>query len=286
MKFKKFVKKNFTSIVLCLIFAIGLGLICYPTFANWWNSWNAAHVSAGYEQAVENMSSSEREEMYAAAEEYNKELLTDPNRFTPSTEKSEQYNSILDVSGTGVIGSISIPAVKIDLPIYHGTSDTVLAVGAGHLEGSSLPIGGLGTHAVITGHRGLPSAKLFTDLDHVVEGDYVVINVLNEKRTYQVDTIRIVLPSEVSSLTIDPEKDQVTLVTCTPYGVNTHRMLITGHRVENPKEFELTREANQINSKMVALFIAIPLLVILFVWLMWSDRKKKNIGKEVDEDEE
>lgn len=174
------------------------------------------------------------------------------------------------------MGTVVIPSVKIELPIYHGTSEEVLAVGAGHLEGSSLPIGGTGTHTVITGHRGLPSAKLFTDLDQVVEGDYVILKVLNETLTYQIDTIRIVLPEEVESLNIDPEQDLCTLVTCTPYGVNTHRMLLTGHRVENLKEWTAVADTHQVDAKMVALFIAIPILILLFIVLMVRSRRPKG----------
>ena len=274
------------TILLGLIFLAGIGLICYPTFANWWNSWNSFRVGESYEKKIESMSTEDLERFLTEAKSYNTELMNNSGRYWLTDEEQARYDKILDVSGSGVMGSINIPSVKITLPIYHGTSEEVLAAGAGHLKGSSLPVGGMGTHTVITGHRGLPSAKLFTDLDQVVEGDYVILKVLNETLTYQIDMIRIVLPNEIDSLSIDPNQDLCTLVTCTPYGVNTHRMLLTGHRVENRKEFELTKEAKQVNSKKVALFIAIPLLVILFVWLMWSDRKKKNIGKEVDEDEE
>lgn len=272
----KFLKKNLVTILLGLIFIAGLGMICYPTFANWWNSWNSFRIGEAYEKEIEAMSSEDLENFLSKAEVYNAELPDKANRFWPSNEENERYNDILDVSGSGVMGMVVIPSVKIELPIYHGTSEEVLAVGAGHLEGSSLPIGGAGTHTVITGHRGLPSAKLFTDLDQVVEGDYVILKVLNETLTYQIDSIRIVLPEEVESLNIDPEQDLCTLVTCTPYGVNTHRMLLTGHRVENLKEWTAVADAHQVDAKMVALFIAIPILILLFIVLMVRSRRPKG----------
>lgn len=251
-------------------------MICYPTFANWWNSWNSFQVGTAYEKKIESMSSTDLENIWTQARDYNAELEVKSDRFWPTDEEQEHYKNILDVSGSGVMGTVVIPSVKIELPIYHGTSEEVLAVGAGHLEGSSLPIGGTGTHTVITGHRGLPSAKLFTDLDQVVEGDYVILKVLNETLTYQIDTIRIVLPEEVESLNIDPEQDLCTLVTCTPYGVNTHRMLLTGHRVENLKEWTAVADAHQVDAKMVALFIAIPILILLFIVLMVRSRRPKG----------
>lgn len=279
-----FLKKYWSTILITLVFIIGLGLLTYPTLANWWNTNLGWHSINSYEQAVENLSQEDYTAYLEAAELYNRSLMDDVGRFTPSDEDTHLYNSLLSVDESSVMGAVNIPTVKITLPIYHGTSEEALAAGAGHLEGSSLPIGGLGTHTVITGHRGLPSARLFTDLDQVIEGDYIILKVLNETLTYQVNTIRIVTPDQIDSLTIDSDKDQVTLVTCTPYGVNTHRMLITGQRVENLKEFQIIKEAGLVNTKLVALFIATVILVILFVWLMWPKRKKE--GKEVDEDEE
>lgn len=280
----KFIKQHLSTIVIVIVFVIGLGLLAYPTVANWWNNNMASHAVANYTEAVQNLDTSQYEEMIETAKAYNTALAKNSGRFNPTDSEHAEYEKQLSVDGSDVMGSITIPAVDISLPIYHGTSEEVLAVGAGHLEGSSLPVGGLGTHTVITGHRGLPSALLFTDLDKVVEDDYVILKVLNETLTYQVDTIRIVEPKEIEGLAIDPDKDLLTLVTCTPYGINTHRILITGHRVENLKEWEAASDAGQIDTKIVALCIAIPILIILFIWLMIKTRKPKTKGEPDESD--
>lgn len=242
-----------------------------------------SHSIATYTEVIDSIDKEAYDRILDEANSYNNDLISDPGRFTPSEDDHNHYESILSVDGSDVMGSIQIPSVKITLPIYHGTSDSVLEVGAGHLEGSSLPIGGTGTHAVITGHRGLPSAKLFTDLDKVVEGDYVVIHILNETLTYQVNQIRIVEPSEIEQLKIEPDKDQLTLVTCTPYGINTHRILITGQRVDNlPENYQGDSEAKLVDSKMVALFIAIPILIALFIWLLIRYRNPKTRDESED----
>ena len=263
---------------------MGLGLLAYPTVANWWNSFHATHAISSYENSIEQMDTSEINDLIESANRYNEALVSNPGRFNPTDSDQLLYKQLLNTDGSGLMGTISVPSVDIYLPIYHGTSNAVLEAGAGHLEGSSLPIGGLGTHTVITGHRGLPSALLFTDLDKVVEDDYVILKVLNETLTYQVDTIRIVEPKEIEGLAIDPEKDLLTLVTCTPYGINTHRILITGHRVENLKEWEAASDAGQIDTKIVALCIAIPILIILFIWLMIKTRKPKTKGEPDESD--
>ncbi len=272
----KFLKKHLTSIILTVMLMGGVGLLAYPTIADWWNSMNAARLTSSYVQSVESLDSSDLKEMVEEAKVYNEELIHDPGRLFPTDSQHTRYLNELDLGESGVMGTINIPSARIQLPIYHGTDDRVLAVGAGHLEGTSLPIGGIGTHAVITGHRGLPSARLFTDLDRVVEGDYMIVSVLNQKATYQVDKIRIVDPDEISGLKIEPDQDLLTLVTCTPYGVNTQRMLITGHRVENLQDWETTAEAGLVNSNLVALFIACAILVVLFITLMIRGRKPKE----------
>ena len=275
----KFIRKHLSTIVIVIIFMTGLGLLAYPTVANWWNNNMASHAVANYSEAVQNLDTSQYDALIASAHDYNAALRSDTGRFNPTDEEHDAYEKQLSVADSSVMGSINVPSADISLPIYHGTSEEVLAVGAGHLEGSSLPVGGVGTHTVITGHRGLPSAKLFTDLDRVVEEDYVILKVLNETLTYQVDTIRIVEPKEIEGLAIDPDKDLLTLVTCTPYGINTHRILITGHRVENLSEWEATSDAGQVDTKIVALFIAIPILILLFIWLLIRTRKPKTKGE-------
>lgn len=276
----KSIKKNLASIILSLIFIFGIGLLAYPTVANWWNSNIASHSVANYVEAVSKIDNSEADQLFDEARLYNKDLLNDPGRFHPTNEQHKRYKSLLSVGGSDVIGSIQIPSIKLVLPMYLGTTEEALAMGAGHLEGSSLPVGGLGTHSVITGHRGLPSSKLFTDLDQVVIDDYVILNTLNEVLTYQIDQIRIVLPNELESLEIEPDQDLLTLVTCTPYGVNTHRMLLTGHRVENLSgDYSGAAEARLIDSKFVAIFIAVPILIGLFIYLLIHYRKPKEDEK-------
>lgn len=275
-----YIRKHLSTILLGLMFLVGLGLLAYPTVANWWNSWNAARVGEVYNNIVESMSQEEMDSILNAADQYNDALIANPGRYYPTDSEHADYEAQLAVDGSSVMGTINVPTAKISLPIYHGTSEETLAAGAGHLEGSSLPVGGMGTHAVITGHRGLPSAKLFTDLDQVVEGDHIVLKILNETLTYEVDTIQIVLPEEMDSLRIDPDQDLLTLVTCTPYGINSHRMLVTGHRVENDAEWEALNEARQIDSRLVAIGVAVPILLILFIFLMVRHRRPKEKGKE------
>lgn len=276
----KRLKQNLGSILLGLIFLSGVILLVYPTFANWWNSWNAADASGRYMEQVDSLDKKVRDDIKNQAKQYNQNLLNSFSGFALTDVELNEYSKLLTIDDNPIMGTITIPSIKVDLPIYHGTSDKALAVGAGHLEGSSLPIGGIGTHAVITGHRGLPSAKLFTDLDQVVEGDYVILKVLSETITYQIDQINIVLPSEVQSLAIDPDKDLLTLVTCTPYGVNSHRMLLTGHRVDNLSEDYISiAEARIIDSKLVAVFISIPILIGLFIYLLIHYRKPNDDRK-------
>ncbi len=272
----KTIRKHLTTIIFGIVFVIGLGLLAYPTIAQWWNSTRSSGVGSLIEEKVEQLNVDDREQYIQDAAQYNSELLATGNIFHPNEDQHQNYLNQLSIDGDSVMGTITIPAIGVYLPIYHGTDETVLAVGAGHLEGTSLPVGGQGTHTVITGHRGLPSAKLFTDLDSLAEGDYVVLKVFGEELTYQLDQIRIVLPEEIDDILIEPEKDLLTLVTCTPYGVNTHRMLLTGHRVENLKEWTAVADAHQVDAKMVALFIAIPILILLFIVLMVRSRRPKG----------
>lgn len=234
----RWLRRHIGTILCALIFVVGAGLLAYPTFSNWWNEQHQSKVISTYDTAVNDKDSAELDAMLAAAEEYNARLLeqrTDGTlRMSKLTEEqTAEYNSVLDLESDGVIGYIRIPKIDVELPIYHGTDDSVLQVAIGHLAGSSLPIGGKGTHAVLSGHRGLPSAKLFTDIDALGEGDVFMITCLGRKITYEVDQITTVLPTELDDLDIDPNEDYCTLVTCTPYGVNTHRLLVRGHRIDN-----------------------------------------------------
>lgn len=272
--------KKLSTVLLIATFVAGLSLLLYPTVSNYWNTLHASRAVATYVDAVQNMGEDKRREMLQKAIDYNKSLTSDNQRLTISSARRQEYESILDVDGNGMIGYIEIPNVNITLPVYHGTNDDVLQIAVGHLDWTSLPVGGTSTHCVLSGHRGLPSAKLFTNLDQVKEGDTFVIRVLDEVLTYEVDQIRIVEPAAVDDLMIENGKDYCTLVTCTPYGVNSHRLLVRGHRVENEsKSIRVTSEAIQIEPLIVAPAIAIPTLIIIFVLLIASSNKKKKKQK-------
>ena len=232
-------KNKLINIFLILALVAGLSLLLYPTISDYWNSLHASQAVASYDQAVKSMDEGKYDELLQRAGQYNRDLFLRGSLFALTDEEREDYNSQLDIDGSGVMGYIEIPTIKVSLPIYHGTSDDVLQVAVGHLEWSSLPVGGESTHCVLSGHRGLPSAKLFTNLDQLAEGDLFVIRTLDEVLTYEVDRILIVLPSEVQALAAEEGKDLCTLVTCTPFGVNTHRLLIRGHRIAyTPKDEE------------------------------------------------
>lgn len=272
--------KKLSTVLLIATFVAGLSLLLYPTVSNYWNTLHASRAVATYVDAVQNMGEDKRREMLQKAIEYNKLLTSDNQRLTISSARRQEYESILDVDGNGMIGYIEIPNINITLPVYHGTNDDVLQIAVGHLDWTSLPVGGTSTHCVLSGHRGLPSAKLFTNLDQVKEGDTFVIRVLDEVLTYEIDQIRIVEPAAVDDLMIENGKDYCTLVTCTPYGVNSHRLLVRGHRVENESEsIKVTSEAIQIEPLIVAPAIAIPTLIIIFVLLIASSNKKKKKQK-------
>ena len=274
-------KKHWSTILLFMILLAGVGLLGYPTFADWWNSFNQSRAIAGYSEQVSQIDDSEYKKMLKDAHAYNKELLErGDGRFNMTDEERENYNSILDITGTGIMGYVEIPKINVSLPLYHGTDEAILQTAIGHIEGSSLPVGGTGTHCVISGHRGLPSAKLFTDLDKLQEGDIAQITVLDEVLTYEIDQIRIVMPNELEDLAIDPKKDYLTLVTCTPYGINSHRMLVRGHRIENPDagEVRVTSDATQIEPlHVLPVIIGVIALLLILSMMVSSFRSKRSI---------
>ena len=270
-------KNKLINIFLILALATGLSLLLYPTVSDYWNSLHASQAVASYDQAVKSMDEGKYDELLQRAGQYNRDLFLRGTLFALTDEERDDYNSQLDIDGSGVMGYIEIPTIKVSLPIYHGTSDDVLQVAVGHLEWSSLPVGGESTHCVLSGHRGLPSAKLFTNLDQLTEGDLFVIRTLDEVLTYEVDRILIVLPSELQALAAEEGKDLCTLVTCTPYGVNSHRMLVRGHRVDNQSEaVRLTADAIRIDPLLVAPIAAIPLLLALLLLLAAAPKKKSR----------
>ncbi len=282
---KKRRRSILTTLLLVVILLVGMGVIAYPTVSDWWNSFHQSRAIASYSEAVDNASAEEIDAIFAAAEAYNQSLLEKENPFAMTEENLAEYNSLLDVSGTGVMGYIQIPVIDVTLPIYHGTSESVLQVAIGHLDWTALPVGGESTHAVLSGHRGLPSARLFTDLDKVQEGDYFTITSLNRTVTYEVDQIRIVEPQEVSDLKTVPGKDYCTLVTCTPYGINTHRMLVRGRRIDNIEEERIIivpPGAFRIPNYIAIPAIGVPLLFLFLLGLaIYSHFKRPR--RSVDE---
>ena len=275
-------RKHISTIFIILIFLVGLGFISYPTVSNLWNQAHQSRAIATYSKQVEKLDDSENKKMLKAARKYNKSLLKKSDHWKLSKKDKKKYESLLDVSGTGIMGYIEVPKIDCSLPIYHGTDEGALQIAIGHLEGSSLPVGGKSTHCVLSGHRGLPSARLFTDLDQLEEGDIFILNILGRKLAYEVDQIRVVLPEEMSDLEIEEGKDLCTLVTCTPYGINTHRLLVRGHRTEYvEKKVAEEKKEVQTTKTDIRLMIAggagvLILLIIIIVIVIKRRRKRRN----------
>ena len=269
-------RKRSSTIILVLIFFLGLGIMLYPIVANWWNSKVQSKVIYNYESVIKKIDQKDYSRYFDAAEEYNKKLQ-DTNYPIVDYKTVPGYETTLDIDGTGVMGYINIEKLKVEIPIYHGTSDSALSAGVGHMEGTSLPVGGPGTHCALSAHRGLPSSKLFSDLDEMEVGDLFTITVLDRLLTYQVDQIKIVLPHELDDLAIEEGKDYCTLVTCTPYGINTHRLLVRGHRVENEAvkpQIYVPNEAIKVDPLVVAPIVAIPLVILTMIGVAVKYRKK------------
>lgn len=270
-------RSNFTTFLLVVILFVGLSLLLYPTFSDYWNSFHQTKAISSYAEKVADLDEEKYEEVWSAAWAYNQSLLGRNTGFALEEDQQLEYDRLLDVSGLGVMGYIEIPEISVSLPIYHGTDESVLQVAVGHLEWSSLPVGGESSHCVLSGHRGLPSAKLFTNLDKLREGDVFLLRVLDEVLTYEVDQILIVEPQETSALQIVQGEDLCTLVTCTPYGINSHRLLVRGHRIENAAEAKtvrVTADAIQIEPLIVAPVVAAPMLLLLLILLLLPKPKK------------
>ena len=280
---RKWLKKHLVNLILFGIILVGLGLLAYPTFADWWNSFHQARAIQTYATAVSNLDREEYDRIISEAEEYNRELSLKGAIWNMSKEQREEYNKLLTVDESGIMGYIDIPKINVKLPIYHGIDEKVLEVAIGHIAGTSLPVGGDGSHCVLSGHRGLPSARLFTDLDKVVEGDTWTLTVLDRTYTYECDQIRVVEPTDLSTLGMEPGKDYCTLVTCTPYGVNTHRLLVRGHRIANASgEANVIADAILIESVYIAPFIAVPMLIVLIIEMLivTGRRRRKKAAME------
>lgn len=281
-------KKN-TKFSLCLlvfVFLAGLSLLLYPTVSNYVNSMHQSRALATYSDDVLKLSEKEYAEILEAARAYNDAM--DKNGLHALTKaEQKEYDRQLNFGNNGIMGQIEIPAINVSLPIYHGTDVTVLQIAVGHLDWTSLPVGGKSSHCVLSGHRGLPSAKLFTHLDELVVGDVFILRVLNEVLTYEVDQILIVKPSEIDQLCIVEGEDLCTLVTCTPYGINSHRLLVRGHRIENADQAGMARisaEALRIEPLLITSVVGIPVLMLLVIVAFFSSGKtnkhsKKRAGK-------
>ena len=270
-------ESTITTVILVLLFVIGLSLLLYPALSDYWNSLHQSAAISDYAENVADLSKENYDELWTASKNYNASLVPRFNAFLLTDEQKEQYDSLLNVSGLGIMGYIEIPEINCSLPIYHGTDESVLQIAAGHISWSSLPTGGESTHCVLSGHRGLPSAKLFTNLDKLTEGSTFMLRVLDEVLTYEVDQILTVLPDEVDALQIVEGEDLCTLVTCTPYGINSHRLLVRGHRIENveaAKTARATADAIQIEPLIVAPAVAVPFLILLMIPLFTKHRKK------------
>ena len=272
--------KKFTVLLIFFLFA-GLSLLLYPTISDWWNSMHQSRAIANYMEDVVELDDETYDLIWQQARQYNAALPRDNSRFTPTEEQLQDYAEVLNVSGNGIMGYVEIPKIDVMLPVYHGTDEAVLQVAVGHIVGSSVPVGGSGSHCVVSGHRGLPSAKLFTDLDQMEVGDTFLLHVLDEVLTYEVDQIVVVLPEDVSELAIQEGEDLCTLVTCTPYGVNSHRMLVRGHRVETEETTQDTpirimADAVRVDPTMVALIIGGFLLAIILLFVLVNPFKRKR----------
>ena len=275
-------KKNKSTIILILVFFVGLSVMLYPTISDYVNQLHQTRAVANYAADVDKLSDADYTAYFEAADAFNAQIAADPDAlYFP--DRFPSYESTLDVTGTGIMGYITIEKIGVELPIYHGTSDAVLQVAAGHLEGTSLPVGGASTHAVISAHRGLPSAKLFTNLDQLEVGDTFTITVLDRTLTYEVDFFNDAAPTETDSLKVSEGKDYVTLMTCTPYGINTHRLLVRGRRITTPdklKHIRVTSDAIKIEPILTAPIMALPLLLVLLFWLLFAPRKRSSTKDE------
>ena len=272
-------KQHGTTIILLIVLIAGLSLLLYPSFSDWWNSMHQSRAVASYVEQVANIDEEQYAHLWEAAWNYNESLVDRPNTYALDEAQKAEYDQILDICGLGIMGYIEVPTIGVTLPIYHGTDEAVLQIAVGHLEWTSLPVGGESSHCVVSGHRGLPSAKLFTDLDKLVVGDLFMFRVLDEILTYEVDQILIVEPHETQALQIENGKDLCTLITCTPYGVNSHRLLVRGHRVENLEEAQtirVTADAMQIEPVIVAPIVAIPMLLVLLIGVLIPKPKRRR----------
>lgn len=272
-------KKHISTVIFILIFLTGLSLLLYPTVSDRWNRMHQTRAITAYAEAAAALNDADYERILADARAYNEKLAAQGGGAALTEEEKAEYEAQLNIAGQGIMGYIDIPKIDCHLPIYHGTSEGVLQTAIGHLESSSLPVGGENTHCVLSGHRGLPSARLFTDLDQMVAGDLFMVCVLDEILTYQVDQVLVVLPEETDALAIVSGEDLCTLVTCTPYGVNSHRMLVRGRRTDTLSEGEMQRitaDAMQIETPLVVSVAAVPMILVLLCAFVRAVRRRRQ----------
>ena len=273
-------KVKWSTFILLTIFFVGLSVMLYPSISRFINSKTQSQAIVDYDKMLQSLPKEDYTKLFDEADSYNKQLqqLDDP---LAQKDMLENYNAILDVSKTGMIGYITIEKIGVELPLYHGTHDDVLSFACGHLEGTAFPIGGVGCHSVVSAHRGLPSAVLFTNLNRLELGDTFYFTILDRTVTYQVDQIKVINPNDISDLKIDPSQDYCTLLTCTPYGINTHRLLVRGVRTDTVKESKLyvTSDAVQIDSLIVTPVIAIPIIFTLMIIVLLKPVKKDDLSE-------
>ena len=272
-----------STIILLVSFFIGLSVLLYPSISSYWNSRTQTEAIVNYELMLANYKPEDYSTIFEAADEYNRSLAALEKPFVDCKALSEAYADTLNVSGTGMMGYITVPKINQELPLYHGTSDAVLATACGHFEGSSLPVGGEGTHSVVSAHRGLPTAVLFTHLDRMEIGDTFYFTILDRKFTYEVDQIRIVEPHDTSLIQIEQGKDYCTLLTCTPYGINTQRLLVRGHQIDasQKQNIYIANEAYRIDTLIVMPIVALPILAVLMIYVMFAPVKKESLGEDL-----
>ena len=270
-----------STIILLVSFFIGLSVLLYPSISSYWNSKTQSEAIVDYESMLSQYKPEDYTAIFAEADAYNKQLAQ-LNEPLVEYNRLPDYNSILNVGGTGMMGYITVPKISQELPVYHGTSDGVLSVAVGHLQGSSLPVGGESTHCVVSAHRGLPTAILFTHLDRMEIGDIFYFTILDRTITYEVDQIRIVEPDDASLIQIKDGKDYCTLLTCTPYGINTQRLLVRGHQIDasQTRNLYVANEAYRIEPLVVMPIVALPIIFVLLIYVMFAPVKKESLGEE------
>lgn len=287
MKSNKKRKMTIKDIIRLIVLVVAFAVLLYPTVSSYVNEKNGSKVVSNYDAESVRLSNAEKEKMLEDARAYNKEMLSNIDLIDPfsqgETSVDERYESLLNMDGSGMMGYIRIPKIKVEIPIYHGTSESVLQAGVGHFWGTSLPVGGESTHTVLTGHRGLPTKTLFTNMDKLVEGDVFYIKVLDETLAYKVDQILTVLPEETEALSIVPGKDYATLVTCTPYAINTHRLLVRGHRIPYEEAVKIEKNTStgielSFTTKVLIVTLGIIFigLIIAMLYSLYDKRRRKK----------